>query len=246
LNREPIAWRVPDPPLRGSVVTSKLIGLVAVVALAGAARAALPLGDRYPLKAAGLFALITGLSIGFLQQHHPFARFGAANQITTLRAILVALVAGLVGEPTLPAIAAAAAAASVAVTLLDGIDGWFARRDRTASPFGARFDMEIDALLILALSVLAWRHGKAGAWVVASGLLRYAFVAAGALAPWLRAPLPASRRRQAICVIQIVALTLAMLPSIEPPVSGLLAAVALVTLSYSFLVDTVWLWRRAA
>jgi phosphatidylglycerophosphate synthase len=237
---------VPDSPLRASAITSKLIGLVGAVALANAARAVLPLGDRYPVKAAGLFALIMGLSIGFLQQHHPFSRFGAANQITTLRAILVALVAGLVGEPKLPSVAAAAVAASVVVTLLDGVDGWLARRERTASSFGARFDMEIDALLILALSVLAWRHQKAGAWVVLSGLLRYVFVAAGAVAPWFRQPLPASRRRQTICVIQIAALTLVMLPAIEPPVSTAIAAAALAALSYSFLTDTVWLWRRAA
>jgi len=237
---------VPDSPLRASVITSKLVGLVAVVALANVARAALQLGDRYPLKAAGLFAIIMGLSIGFLQQHHPFARFGAANQITTLRAILVSLVAGLVGEPKLPPVAAAAVAASVVVTLLDGVDGWLARRERIASPFGARFDMEIDALLILALSVLAWRHQKAGAWVVLSGLLRYGFVAGGAVAPWLREPLFASRRRQTVCVIQIAALTLVMVPAIEPPASTALAAAALAALSCSFLIDTVWLWRRAA
>src|SRR5580765_7703017 len=237
-------WQFPTAPLRASVVTSKLLGLAAVVALASAARAALPLGERYPLKAAGLFAIIMGLSIGFLQQHHPFARFGAANQITTLRAILVALVAGLVGEPRLPAVAAAAAAASVAVTLLDGVDGWLARRHDIASRFGARFDMEIDALLILALSVLAWRHDKAGAWVIASGVLRYAFVAAGALAPWVHGALPPSRRRQTICVIQIAALTLVMLPSVQPPVSTLLAASALGALTGSFLIDTVWLWQH--
>jgi phosphatidylglycerophosphate synthase len=237
-------WQFPTAPLRASVVTSKLLGLAAVVALATAARAVLPLGERYPLKAAVLFAAIMGLSIGFLQQHHPFARFGAANQITTLRAILVALVASLVGEPPLPALAAAAAAASVAVTLLDGVDGWLARRHDIASPFGARFDMEIDALLILALSVLAWRHDKAGAWVIASGVLRYAFVAAGALAPWLRGALPPSRRRQTICVIQIAALTLVMLPSVQPPISTLLAASALGALTGSFLIDTVWLWQH--
>jgi phosphatidylglycerophosphate synthase len=237
-------WQFPTAPLRASVVTSKLLGLAAVVALATAARAVLPLGERYPLKAAVLFAAIMGLSIGFLQQHHPFARFGAANQITTLRAILVALVASLVGEPRLPALAAAAAAASVAVTLLDGVDGWLARRHDIASPFGARFDMEIDALLILALSVLAWRHDKAGAWVIVSGILRYAFVAAGALAPWLRGALPPSRRRQTICVIQIAALTLVMLPSVQPPISTLLAASALGALTGSFLIDTVWLWQH--
>ena len=243
---EPTAWRWPDSPLRASAATSTLIGLAAAVALASAARAGLPLGDRYPLNAAGLFAAVSGLSIGFLQQHHPFARFGAANQITTLRAILAALVAAMVGEPRVPAVAYAAVAASAAITLLDGVDGWLARRQRIASRFGARFDMEIDALLILALSVLAWRHGKAGGWVVASGLLRYAFVAAGTVAPWLREALPPSRRRQAICVIQIVVLTLTLVPAIEPPVSAPLAAAALVILIYSFLVDTLWLSRRPA
>jgi phosphatidylglycerophosphate synthase len=231
--------------LRASFVTSKLVGLVAVVALANAGRAALPLGDRYALKAAALFAVIMGLSLGFLQQHHPFSKFGAANQITTLRAMLVALVGALVGEPVMASVASAAVGASVAATLLDGVDGWLARRDHTASRFGARFDMEIDALLILALSVLAWRHDKAGEWVVISGLLRYVFVAAGAAAPWLRATLPASRRRQSICVIQIAALTLIMLPAVRPPASTWIAGGALVLLSCSFLIDIVWLWRRA-
>jgi len=245
LNPESSGWRLPDSPLRASALTAKLLGLAALVALAGAARAALPLGDRYPLKAAGLFAAVMGLSIGFLRQHHPFAQYGAANQITTLRAMLVALVAALVGEPKVPAVAVAAVAASLAVTALDGVDGWLARRHRIASRFGARFDMEIDALLILALSVLAWRHGKAGAWVIASGLLRYVFVAAGALAPWLRAALPPSQRRQAICVVQIAALTIVMLPAIQPPVSTLLAEAALAALASSFMVDTLWLRRHA-
>jgi phosphatidylglycerophosphate synthase len=244
LNSE--SWQLPDAPLRASVVTSQLIGLVMVVALAAAARAWLPVGDRYALKAAALFAAIMGLSIGFLHRHHPFARFGAANQITTMRAILVALVAGLVGEPRMPAIAEAAVAASLAIIVLDGVDGWAARRQQIASRFGARFDMEIDALLILALSVLAWRYAKAGGWVIASGLLRYLFVAAGAVVPWLRGVLPASRRRQAVCIAQIAALTLALVPAIEPPLSTRLAATALAALGSSFLIDTLWLWRRAA
>ena len=242
----PSGWHFPAAPLRASAVTSKLIGLVAVLVLANAARTMLPLGDAYPLKAALLYTAIVGLSIGFLQRHHPFARFGAANQITTARAILVALVAALIGEPPFPVVAASAVAASLAVTALDGVDGWLARRHGIASAFGARFDMEIDALLILALSVLAWRYDKAGAWVVLSGFLRYAFVVAGFAAPWMRAPLPPSRRRQTICVIQIAALTLVMVPAIEPPVSVVIAAAALVTLAGSFLIDSVWLWRRHA
>jgi phosphatidylglycerophosphate synthase len=241
-----ILWRLPDAPLRASAIVSNFLGLVALIVLALMARTALPLSDRYPLKASAAFAVVMLLSFGFLRQHHPFDRFGAANQITTARAMLVALIAGLIGEPRFPVVAASAAAASVLATALDGVDGWLARRHRIASDFGARFDMEIDALLILVLAVLVWRHEKAPAWVVLSGLLRYAFVAMGAVAPWLRAPLAPSRRRQTICVIQIVALTLALLPDVRPPLSALLAAAALLTLFYSFLVDTLWLSRHAA
>ncbi|GAA4940924.1 hypothetical protein GCM10023238_03240 [Streptomyces heliomycini] len=37
--------------------------------------------------------------------------------------------------------------------ILDGVDGKVARRTGTSTPLGARFDMEVDAFLILVLSV---------------------------------------------------------------------------------------------
>jgi hypothetical protein len=36
------------------------------------------------------------------------------------------------------------------------------------------------------------------------------------------------------------------MPAVTPPLSALLAAAALLTLVYSFLVDTLWLSRHAA
>ncbi len=83
-----------------------------------------------------------------------------------------------------------------------------------------------------------------GCWL--SGLLRYLFVAAGRGAAWLRQPLPPSRRRQTVCVLQIAGLILAMVPPIVPPVSVWLAGGALAALVYSFSVDSLWLWRHAA
>ena len=240
------AWRLPDAPLRASAVSTKLVGLCAIVSLAAAARTGLPVSDLYAWKAPVAFAATMLVSLGFMQAHHPFARFGPANQVTMIRALVVALIVGLVGELRLPVLAAAAAGASVVVTMLDGLDGWLARRHRIASDYGARFDMEVDALLILALSVLAWRFEKAGAWVVASGLMRYAFVTAGLYWTWLRAPLPPSRRRRAVCVVQVAALTVALVPIVTPPASTAIAAAALAALVYSFSVDTLWLWRRAA
>jgi phosphatidylglycerophosphate synthase len=239
-------WRLPDAPLRASAVSTKLVGLFAVASLAAAARISLPLSASYAWTAPATFGLLMLVSLGFVQQHHPFARFGPANQVTTLRALGVAMIVALVGELRLPVLAATAVVASVVVMMLDGVDGWLARRHRIASDFGARFDLEVDALLILALSVLAWRFDKAGVWVIASGALRYAFVAAGLRWRWLEAPLPPSFRRKTVCVVQLAALTLVLLPTVTPPFSTAIAASALAALTGSFLVDTLWLWRRAA
>jgi len=170
--------------------------------------------------------------------------FGIANCITAVRAALVVLAATAIGRPPTPSAAWFVVGLAIAATVLDGFDGWAARRFGQSSAFGARFDMEVDALLIMALSVLAWTYGKAGVWVLASGLLRYAFVVAGWIWPWMERPLLPSRRRQAVCVIQIVALIVVVSPIAGRPESGLIAAAALVVLAGSFLVDTVWLVRQ--
>jgi len=198
----------------------------------------------FPAKVLGLSVAIMGVALARVRASHPFPSFGPANATTTVRAVLTAIVCSCIGEPHTAAIAIAIVTAATAATILDGVDGWLARRTRMASAFGARFDMEIDALLILALSVLAWRHGKAGAWILASGLLRYVFVAAGWIAPWLARPLAPTLRARAICVTQIVILLVVMLPTIVPDVSAPLAAAGVLVLLYSFAVDTLWLWRH--
>jgi phosphatidylglycerophosphate synthase len=169
---------------------------------------------------------------------------GPANQVTSGRAVLTMVCAAIAAAPQLPDPRWPIAAAAIAA-VLDGVDGWLARRTRTASDFGARFDMETDALLIMVLSLLAWRYGKAGAWVLLSGLLRYAFVAAGAAWTWLQQPLPPSRRRQTICAVQVTALIIVLLPGVTAPLSARIAASALALLAWSFLTDAVWLWKRA-
>jgi phosphatidylglycerophosphate synthase len=177
--------------------------------------------------------------------YHRIVSFGPADWVTGIRAALTAVLAALLVRGAQPDATSIVAIASVAAAL-DGADGWVARRTRTASAFGARFDMETDALLILVLSALVWRMEKAGAWVVASGLMRYAFVAAAIAWPWMQEPLEPSRRRQAICVVQVVALIVALLPPIGPAAASALAAAALAALAWSFLVDILWLWRLHA
>jgi phosphatidylglycerophosphate synthase len=198
------------------------------------------------LKSAAVAAAIAAIAALGLRGHHPFPRFGPANMVTSLRALLVAATAGLIGEPHSPAVAWIAVCLGLAATLLDGADGWLARRTGMNSRFGARFDVEIDALLIQVLAILAWRHGKAGGWVLFSGLLRYLFVAAGWALEWMRRPLSPTIRGKVTCIVQIGGLLIALSPIVSPPLSDLVAAAALIALSGSFAIDVNRLWRQHA
>jgi phosphatidylglycerophosphate synthase len=238
--------RRPRERLPTRALATETAGLVAVVCVALIARAELALSMWYPIKAAAWFSIVMLFALGLVRRHHPFAQFGAANQLTTARAVVAVLVAGLIGESGPPSVAGTAAAVSILATVLDGLDGWVARRAGMASAFGARFDVEIDALLIQALAILAWQYGKAGAWVLCSGLIRYGFVSAGWMLPWMRQPLAPTLRGRIICVVQTAALVLAIVPPIMPPVSTVIAALGLAAICYSFVVDTLRLWRHAA
>lgn len=181
---------------------------------------------------------------------HPHDRFGAANTLTLLRLVVCALLGGLAFETAVnglrlvPAQAWMFCALAVAAMIVDGLDGYMARRDGLTSAFGGRFDMEVDALQILLLCVAAVALEKAGAWVLIGGALRYAYEVAGLVWPALRRPLPPSFRRKLISVIQGGALAALLAPIIAPPFSVVLAAGALIVLIYSFAVDVIWLARE--
>jgi len=173
---------------------------------------------------------------------------GPANRVTLRRAGLVLPVAALAMQPAARTDDGLwwIIGLSTLAMLLDGLDGWVARTTGSASAFGARFDMELDAFLLLSLSILTWRSGKVGAWVVLVGALRYLFVAAGWLWPPLRGELPARLRRKMICVVQGIALLVCLGPVIPPGVATASALAALASLIYSFGVDTWWLVRATA
>jgi phosphatidylglycerophosphate synthase len=229
-----MGWRAPlaDGTLRAIVVVGAALCVAAWALDAGFAR-----GGAMALKSVAAFALGVLLVLPWLGDHAPHGRFGAANTVTLARAAMTALLIGLVGEGDAPALAAAALAVAIPALALDGVDGWLARRSRMESAFGARFDMETDAALMLVLCVLAWQLGKAGPWILAAGLMRYAFVAAAWALPWLRRPLPPSQRRKTVCVVQIIALLVMIAPFVPAAASAVIGAVSLALLAWSFAVD---------
>ncbi len=182
---------------------------------------------------------------------HPHPRFGPANRVTLARLGSMALLAALVGEdlprPPLAAMPTAAwwlVVVSTVTAVLDAADGALARRSGLASAFGARFDMETDAAFTLVLCALVLQAGQAGAWVLAAGLMRYAFVAAARPWPWLAGALPPSRRRQTVCVVQITTLIVCLGPIVPPWLAATLAALSLVLLTVSFAIDVRTLARQ--
>ena len=227
-----------------------LLPALALTIAAGAAvltASAALFGTVPPLLAAGaLFGLIAAVALPRHARRRPRPAFGAANSITLFRAALIAVVCGFAAEPPLPDALAwwIAAAVAGAALLLDGVDGWVARRTAHSSAFGARFDMEIDALAALVLCLVLWRADRTGAWIILIGALRYVFVIAGWLFAWMRRPLPPSQRRRAVCAVQGVLLVIGLVPVLPAAIPPVLGATALAVTAASFLIDTLWLLGR--
>jgi phosphatidylglycerophosphate synthase len=219
---------------------------LAMVALAAYATIQLQLSGWYVGKSIAVFSLGAALILRGLIPHHPFISVGPGNVVTLLRGALVVLLTALIGEGATPVAATAAVAAGVAalVCLLDGMDGWLARQSGMASSFGARFDMETDAVLVTVLATLAWQFGKVGAWVLWSGGLRYLYLFAAVIAPVLQRPLPPSPLRKTIAVVQIIALIAVLSPLLSPSLSARIAATALAALAFSFCQQALQAYRQ--
>jgi len=224
------------------------LGLLPLLAVSLATCRILALPTSHVLLAVGPYAALGALLLAKLPPGHPGSGLGPANRLTLARATLVLPLAAVA---LLPGLFPAAGhwwivgLSSIALAL-DGLDGPLARRTGTESVFGARFDMELDAFLLLALSALVLRSGKVGSWVLLVGGLRYLFVLGGLLWPPLRGTLPPNRRRKVVCVVQGIVLVILLAPVIGPALATALAASALLLLVYSFMVDTWWLARTSS
>ena len=232
--------------LRLEVSAHLLVAAPLVVACALALAQVMELPAWYAAAALGAFSVVAGLACIGLPGHVSHGGWGTANRVTLLRGGLIALVGGAL--PLAPDMATEQAWMLAVIALvalaLDGVDGWIARRQGTCSPYGARFDMELDALLILLLSLLLYLWGEAGVWVLGLGLMRHLFILAGMVWPVLAGPLPFSQRRRAICVVQVAVLAAGTSPWVAPPLTGVAAGAALALLLFSFATDTVWLIRH--
>jgi len=191
-----------------------------------------------------VFVLVSTVAARGLATGYPHSVLGLCNVVTLARAALTAVLAGAVFTPEFDgwmvfAIAAIAFA-------MDGLDGWLARRSGLSSAFGARFDMEVDAVLSALLAIIVLTSGRAGPEVLVLGFMRYGFVALSCVVPRLKGDLPESFRRKTVCVVQIATLLMLICP-LTPVVLLTPATLAAgLLLVWSFAVDIRWLLRPAA
>jgi phosphatidylglycerophosphate synthase len=220
-------------PILGLIAQVALLALLAMTVGLGAAAWAVGI-------ACGAFTCVT-LVRSLTRADAP--AFGPADWVTLLRVTLVGGVAALTVESVERPVPIGLFMVVITVALvLDAVDGQVARRTGTVSPLGARFDGEVDAFLILVLSVYLIR--SIGAWVLAIGAMRYAFMLAGWVLPWMDAPLPYRFWRKTVAAVQGIVLAFAAADVLPRPVSVTALVGALALLSESFGRDVVWLWRQ--
>jgi CDP-alcohol phosphatidyltransferase len=185
---------------------------------------------------------VTGLGLARARSHFGADRLTPADWVTLARATLATAVAALVADSFVhPRRVGLLVSLASGALVLDAIDGWVARRTATGS-LGARFDAEVDAFLILVLSVYVAR--SVGAWVLLIGAARYVFLAAGWLLPWLREPLPPRYWRKFVAATQGIVLTVAAANVLPSAVNRAGLVCALILLAESFGRDVWWLRLR--
>ena len=229
---------------QGAIRLAAILGVLATAALLGVVSVAAGLG-----VAGWIAGLVTGWAATALivtaRMRSDQPTIFPADWVTLTRAVLCAGVAGLVadsfGRPV--SITALVALSSVAL-VLDAVDGQVARRTGTATSLGGFFDGEVDAFLILLLSIVVSQDY--GSWVLLIGAARYALLLAGWLLPWLAAPLPPRYWRKVVAAVLGIVLTIAA-SGVLDRVTGMIAvAVALLLLAESFGRCVIWLYRTGA
>ena len=242
-----LAGKVALPTIR----LATILGLLATAALLGVVAATAGLG-----VAGWIAGLATGsaatalLATARMRSDQPAIL--PADWVTLTRTLVIAGVAGLVADSFFRPVSVTALVTLSSIALaLDAVDGQVARRTGTATPLGARIDGEVDAFLILLLSIAVSRDY--GSWVLVIGAARYALLLAGWLIPWLAAPLPPRYWRKVVAAVQGIVLTVAASGVLDRRTgvldrrTGMIAvAVALLLLVESFGRDVIWLYRTGA
>jgi phosphatidylglycerophosphate synthase len=237
---------VPEHQANRDVAVAVVAGTVTAYVAATVAAAAYGASAMLVLVATGFGALPAALAAVAVLRRRPRSTT-PADRVTLARAVLasgcaattVMVLAGAVPARTWWLLGLTAPA-----LLLDAADGYVARRTGSVTAAGARLDFQVDAGVLVVLSLAA--APAVGAWVLLIGAMRYLFVAASRIRPAWRGPLAYSAFRRVVAGLQGAALALVIAPVVPLTVAALAVASALALLLVSFGLDVATLEARAA
>lgn len=182
---------------------------------------------RWAVLAAGaLFYQLWVLWRGLEYNFHPVEQklrnsFGPGNQMTLLRGVFIAGLAGFLLTPRVEGwLAWVPGTLYILAAAADFLDGYLARISGTVTKMGEILDMSFDGLGILIASLLAVRYGQVPAWYLTVALARYIFLAGLRLREWLGKPvyeLPPSTSRRTFAGLQMGFIAIVLLPIFSPP-----------------------------
>ncbi|GAA4906517.1 hypothetical protein GCM10025789_27390 [Tessaracoccus lubricantis] len=132
---------------------------------------------------------------------------------------------------------------AVPTVLLDAVDGAVARATGTVTERGARWDIAVDAAVLLTLSVALVPIAP---WVLVMGTARYLFLLVGRVRPVWLGELPFRQSRRLIGAFQAVVTVLALAPVVPVWLAQWATALAVALVVYSFARDIQFLERSAS
>lgn len=207
----------------------------------------------YAIRWAALAAIISVYQIVMLRRslhlNHPpnnptlLATLGPANWLSLFRGLLISAVGGFLFSPWpegwlgwLPTIL------YLIATIIDYLDGIVARVSRHITELGGHLDVEMDALGILVVPLLAVLYNQLPIWYLLVSVARYLFM----LGVWLRQrqgkpiyDLTPSHLRRMMAGFQMGMLCFVLAPVFTPPGTWIAATVFMTPLITGFIRD--WL-----
>ena len=127
--------------------------------------------------------------------------------------------------------------------ILDGIDGYLSRFLKQYTYFGETFDQEVDNFLIFILSFSLVYNYSYSILIMCVPIYRYVFLSLVKYRYISNENLPRSIFRKVICVLMTITLILCNYFYTFDSIIDLLYVI-IILLTYSFIKDTIWLYRR--
>jgi phosphatidylglycerophosphate synthase len=128
--------------------------------------------------------------------------------------------------------------------IMDGLDGFIARKYNLVSKFGEIIDQESDNFLMLVISISLYLNKDIGLYVFLIPLYRYIFLASMKKYDWLKKTLPISQFRKIACVLTIILMIMSQDVYIDYENTVFLVILSLFIITFSFSKDIIWLYRN--